>query len=574
MYEYGAQKYDTLPDGRIIFTEASDSSVRVLDPSTGRVDLITQSSILRYAAFNANPMSPWVVAIEEDHTKPGAYDVKNYLVAINTDTKEIKRIISGSDFYYIPEFSFDGTRLAWLEWNHPDMMFKHAQLHHGEWNPDGSVTNITFVTGKNEESVTEPRWGYDGSLFFCREFNDYRQLFRIVPGSDKPEQVALKGLEDAEIGEVSLMEGSRTVVPLTTTRLLASVLRKGEHSIVSIDLDNNSWRQVVDTESICSAGGRALIRESDTTGIVAGAGRKSLKSVFRVDIANPERNQLLRRSSSTEYPAKAISPPEGITINSKGSPSRQIHGWFHQPHNADYTGPEGELPPLVIWAHGGPTGCNPNSLSPKTQYLTSRGYAYLIVNYAGSTGYGGKYRDSLLGNWGILDADDIAEFANHLIETKRVKAGAVGITGISAGGYNTLQCLTRHPDTFASGVCVSGVSELKTFDLTTHKLESDYLSHLVFRKGNNDEEQEKIYHDRSPIYHADKIKAPLLLIHAEDDTVVPIEQAKSIEKVLREKKQTVKLIEVPDEGHSVGKPVNTKMWIEQEEKWWNETLLN
>lgn len=362
-------------------------------------------------------------------------------------------------------------------------------------------------------------------------------------------------------------------MPLTERHIIAVAVCKGVDSLVAIDLETNDWWDVGKSQDICAMGDSCVARWSDSTALVIAKGSTMLKSAYKIDINDPENSRALRSTSDTAYSPDIVSAPESITIQSKGSPARPIHGFFHAPRNPKFAAPQDELPPLVIWAHGGPTGYSSSGLRPETQYLTSRGYAYLLINYTGSTGHGGKYRDALSGNWGIVDADDVAEFAQHLVETKRVRAGAVGITGISAGGYNTLQCITRHPDVFAGGVCVSGVSDLGPFSATTHKLESDYVDLLVFEKDLSEEEKDKRLRDRSACNHADKIVAPLLLIHGVEDTVVPLKQAQLIADIMRHQGRTVKLIEVPNEDHMVGKPENTKMWIEEEEKWWRKTLL-
>lgn len=195
-----------LPDGRLIFSD-HDNSAKVLNPETSEVKVVAEDPVMRYSSFNAHPNSPWVLAIEEDHTNNTPKEIRNYIVAINVDTCQVKRVITGADFYYCPQFSLDGSRVTWLQWDHPNMMFDHAEVHHGAWNEDATVDNIKFVVGKNIESAAEPRWGRDGSLFFAQEVDGFRQLFRIPPGSDTPEQIKLEGLEKAELGEVSLREG-------------------------------------------------------------------------------------------------------------------------------------------------------------------------------------------------------------------------------------------------------------------------------------------------------------------------------------------------------------------------------
>lgn len=206
VYEYGGSLYDVLPDDRIIFS-SKDKTVRLLNPDTQEVSLVVEDSVLRYCGFNANATSPWVVAIEEDHTHDTPFEIQNYVVAINTKTSELKRIVAGADFYYNVQFSHDGTKLTWLEWDHPDLPFDAAKLHLADWSPDGTVSNIRLICGDKRESVAEPRWGPDGSLFFCQELAEYRRIFRIRPGGDTPEEIKLDGLDEAEFGEVRLMEG-------------------------------------------------------------------------------------------------------------------------------------------------------------------------------------------------------------------------------------------------------------------------------------------------------------------------------------------------------------------------------
>jgi dipeptidyl aminopeptidase/acylaminoacyl peptidase len=148
----------------------------------------------------------------------------------------------------------------------------------------------------------------------------------------------------------------------------------------------------------------------------------------------------------------------------------------------------------------------------------------------------------------------------------------VGITGISAGGYTTLQCLTRHPATFAGGVCASGISELKGFDELTHKLEMDYTAALVLRDGLDEAEQEAVLRERSALYHADKVRSPLVLIHGVEDTIVPLSQARMMAEAL-EGRVDVRLVEVEGDGHSLGLPRSAKIWLREEESWWRKTLL-
>ena len=206
VYEYGGPLYDILCDGRIIFSN-KDDTLRILDTETHRVSLLPTTHGFRYSSFSANSISPWTLAVEEDHTCDKPSDAKHSIVAINGSTAEVKQVVTGADFYHAPCFSLNGTRLAWLQWNHPDLPFDAAQLYTADWGDDGTVGNIRLMAGAESTSVTEPRWGFDGSLFFCQEIQAYRQLFRIQPNGDSAVHVRLAGLEEAEFGQVDLIEG-------------------------------------------------------------------------------------------------------------------------------------------------------------------------------------------------------------------------------------------------------------------------------------------------------------------------------------------------------------------------------
>lgn len=207
VYEYGASLYDVLPDGRLIFSDQTNA-VRILEPDVKYSSVLLKSPVLRYSSFNTNTKTPWVLAIEEDHTHDTPYKVKNYIVAINILTGEVKRAVSGSDFYYLPQFNADGSKIAWLEWDHPDMFFDACKLYIADFHLDGTVSGVQHIAGGNGDSTAEPRWGVDGAtLFFAQETGGYRQLFRLDPGSTSPSKIPLKGLETSELGEIYFFEG-------------------------------------------------------------------------------------------------------------------------------------------------------------------------------------------------------------------------------------------------------------------------------------------------------------------------------------------------------------------------------
>ncbi|GKT58359.1 dipeptidyl peptidase [Colletotrichum tofieldiae] len=568
VYEYGGSAHDVIADGRIIFSNR-DNTVKILEPDTGKVSDLTGKPKLRYSNFSANPNSPWVLAIEEDHEIETPKGIRNYIVAINADNGEVKRVVEGADFYYTPQFSADGKRLTWMEWNQPDLPFAAAKVFAADWTSLASVENLVLVAGQNREGAAEPRWGLDGSLFVCIEIDGFRQLCRMAPGEEKPSHIKLKGLVNAEIGEIRWFQGSNTYAPLSARYVAAAAIVFGQAKLILIDLKNNDWKPIGPSE-ICGIVNDALVRMNDESLLLVADQSGSPSALYKIDISTGE-TTTIRETTDEKLKDSLFSKPELVKFQSKGSPSRTIYSTLWMPRNPKFLAPENTLPPLVISSHGGPTGYTGSGLKLRTQYFTARGYAYLALNYTGSTGHGRDYREALFGHWGIVDADDAAEVANHLVEAGRV--GKVGIVGASAGGYNVLQALVRHPRTFDAGFCVCGVSDVKKLDESTHKLESEYMGALVLDPGMTEEQKEERYRERSPLFNADKIEAPLFLLHGIADTVVPIEQARLIYKAIRDKGGDVRIREVASEGHMFGKPGSPRLWLEEEEAWWRSYLI-
>lgn len=212
VYEYGASLYDVLPDGRLIFSD-QDNAVRILEPDAKHSSVLLKSPVLRYSSFSANTKNQWVLAIEEDHTEDTPAKIRNYLVAINILTAQVERIASGADFYWMPQFNAEGNKIAWLEWDHPNLLFDSCKLYTADFYLAGTIRGERLVAGGKDESVTEPRWGVDGNtLFFAQETSGYRQLYKLEPTINEktgiePEKIELRGLETSELGEVLLLEG-------------------------------------------------------------------------------------------------------------------------------------------------------------------------------------------------------------------------------------------------------------------------------------------------------------------------------------------------------------------------------
>jgi dipeptidyl aminopeptidase/acylaminoacyl peptidase len=221
-----------------------------------------------------------------------------------------------------------------------------------------------------------------------------------------------------------------------------------------------------------------------------------------------------------------------------------VHGLLHQPRLTDVEGPEGDLPPLIVMVHGGPTSRTEASFATSTQFWTTRGFAVLHVNYSGSTGYGRSYRERLLGRWGLLDIDDCVTGAISLALAGKVDPNRLAIRGGSAGGYAVLRAMTTSR-AFAAGTSLYGVADLAGLATDTHKFESRYLDRLVAPWP----EGEPVYRERSPIHHVDRLHGELLLLQGADDRVVPLAQARDMADAMQAAGREVELSVYPGEGH-------------------------
>jgi dipeptidyl aminopeptidase/acylaminoacyl peptidase len=318
----------------------------------------------------------------------------------------------------------------------------------------------------------------------------------------------------------------------------------------------------------------SIRRISDHKFTVAGSRTVSPTSLYTLDMKSKQ-PAILRSTTSISLPPSFFSKSKAISFpRTYGEDKTGLsHAIFIPPHNPDFTPVPGTKPPLIVYVHGGPTASASQGLSLVSQYWTSRGYAYVSVNYAGSLGYGRAYVESLNTFWGIKDVDDCASCVAYLVEQGMVDGSKIGITGGSSGGYTVLQALCKYPEIFTAGNSLYGISNLELLATGTHKFESHYLFPLMFAKGTPEAEQAKILRDRSPCYHAERIRSPLLMLQGVDDKVVPLDQALAMEKVLKEEGKDVKLVIFEGEGHGFRKEENVKAATEEEERLWRRTLV-
>jgi len=487
--------------------------------------------------------------VREDHTNAGQ-EASNTVVSIGLQGQDVNGdgqiLLSGDDFYASPRINPDGTRLAWLSWNHPNMPWDGTALWVGEFETDGSVGRVEQVAGGIDESIFQPEWSPDGVLYFVSDRTGWWNLYRWQGEAAEP----LTEMT-AEFGRPQWVFRQSTYAFESARRIICTYSQSGTWHVARLDTETRQLEPLATGYSSISD-----VRAGAGRVVFIGGSPAELPSIVQLDLST-QRVEVLRRSSGVTLDPGYISTPEAVEFPTEHGLT--AHALFYAPKNRDYAGPPGERPPLLTISHGGPTSATSSTLNPMTQYWTSRGVAVLDVNYGGSTGYGRLYRQRLWGAWGVVDVDDCANGARYLVERGEVDGDRLIIRGGSAGGYTTLCALTFR-DTFKTGASYYGVSDLEALASETHKFESRYLDRLIGPYP----ERRDLYIERSPIHSADRLSCPVIFFQGLEDRVVPPDQAETMVEVLRNKALPVAYVPFKGEQHGFRRAENIKRALDSE----------
>ncbi len=502
---------------------------------------------LRYAAGIMDHRRRRIICVREDHRLAG-HEPVNTLVAIPLDGPEhLGEVLAyGYDFYAAPRLSPDGSQLAWLAWNHPNMPWDGTELWVADVLPDGELAHARCVAGGREESIFQPEWSPDGRLYFVSDRAGWWNLYRLGEGQIEP----LTPLE-AEFGLPQWGLGMSTYAFESAERIVCAFTQHGLWRLAVLDTRSLSLQPVE-----CPFTSISAVRAAAGHAVFIGASPARAAAVVMWDM-RANTFTAVRESTPLRLDDGYLSTPEPIEFPTENSLT--AHGLFYAPHNRDYNAPAGEKPPLLVISHGGPTGATSSALNLSIQYWTSRGIAVLDVNYGGSTGYGRAYRLRLNGNWGIVDVDDCCNGARHLVRQGRVDGNRLIIRGGSAGGYTTLAALAFR-DVFRAGASYYGVSDLEALATDTHKFESRYLDTLIGPYP----ARRDLYVARSPIHAAGCIHCPVIFFQGLEDKVVPPDQAERMVQALRHNRVPVAYVPFEGEQHGFRQAANIKRALDAE----------
>ncbi|TFY67500.1 hypothetical protein EVJ58_g1580 [Rhodofomes roseus] len=581
--------------GAVYFSNYTDNRVYVVNGGKDPQRITPDNENYRYAKLNVHPtQTHLLVAILEDHTKDRPSEVVTTLCIINSKTQSATTVVSGADFYAFPSFSPDGSYLAWEQWAHPDMPWEGSEIYVAKVDANEvglSVSDITYVAGKKIDiSVSSPAWASNDVLLFTTDETGYYNPWTYSVSSRHATPV-LPSPVDEDFCQPLHKLGNEYSAPLDrhAGRAIYSTLKADRSALYILDLSTGETEEIecpyTDIQDLKRVANDSFVFLANS----AEAPQVLVVCVLS-DGAKPEFRELSAActSNAPQFPNELISVAQSVTLQTEDGP---LHVLYLPPKNPAYEAPADEKPPCVINAHGGPTGRSSASLDWSKQYFTSRGWAWYAcsasvdpvraadmqddyrvdVNYGGSSGYGREYTKRLEGQWGVVDVEDCTRAMQQLSRPpySLIDPNRSVIRGGSAGGFTTLAAICFKSDAFAAATSLYGIADLRSLAKETHKFESHYLEKLV---GGTLEEVPEVYEQRSPIFHADNIKTPLLVLQGAIDRVVPPDQAEVIVKAIKERHGRVEYTVFEGEGHGWRKAETIKAALEQELQFYEDVL--
>ncbi|ARF58294.1 acyl-peptide hydrolase [Streptomyces gilvosporeus] len=535
--EYGGQPWAGTVTERgplVVFSDFADQRLYAYEPDSGAAPRpLTPVSVvgggLRWADPVLRPELGEVWCVLEEFTGPRPTDVRRVIAAVPLDGSAAEQRASVRElsdyrhrFVTGPRISPDGRRAAWIAWDHPQMPWDGTLVMLAEITAKGEFADVRPLVGdlgptapgggESGESVAQIEWAADGSLLFASDLSGWWELQRLDPDAQGDGVVASRGLcpaREEEFGGPLWTIGQRWFLPLDNGTL-AVLHGRGTTALGILDPVSG---ELVDAAGPWTEWAPTLaVHGSRVIGIAAGP-RRSYE-IVELDTCTGRARPLAAEHTDVVDPAY-YPQPQSRTF--AGPDGRDVHAHVYPPHHPQYAAPEGELPPYVVWVHGGPTSHSPLVLDLELAYFTSRGIGVAVVNYGGSTGYGRQYRERLRGQWGVVDVEDCAAVARALADEGSADPARLAIRGGSAGGWTTAASLTT-TDLYACGTISYPILDLAGWATgETHDFESQYLESLV---GPFAEVPER-YRERSPLHRADRITAPFLLLQGMDDVICP-----------------------------------------------------
>ncbi|MFI6654222.1 prolyl oligopeptidase family serine peptidase [Streptomyces sp. NPDC050523] len=539
--EYGGEPWaGTVVDGRplVVFVNFADQRLYRYEPGSDPRPLTPVSPVgggLRWAEPQVLTERGEVWGVLEEFTGEGPTDVRRVPAAVPLDgsaaeDRDAVRELTDARHRFVtgPRLSPDGRRAAWLAWDHPRMPWDGTELIVAGIDDAGTFRQARTVAGGADESIAQAEWAADGALLYASDRTGWWNLYR--------DGVPLCAREE-EFGGPLWKLGQRWFAPLPGGPI-AVMHGRGATALGILDPETG---EVVDAAGPWTEFASTLAVHGERV-VTVGASPRSAYEVVELDTRTGRARVIGAEHDDAVDPAYY---PEPQIRTFTGPAGRDIHAHIYPPHNPRCVAPGEELPPYVVWVHGGPTSRAPLVLDLEIAYFTSRGIGVAEVNYGGSTGYGREYRGRLREQWGVVDVEDCAAVALALAEEGTADRARLAIRGGSAGGWTTAASLTA-TDLYACGTILYPILDLATWGAgETHDFESQYLETLVGPLA----EVPGRYAERSPAEHADRITAPFLLLQGLDDVICPPAQCERFLERMEGRRVPHAYIAFEGEGH-------------------------
>jgi dipeptidyl aminopeptidase/acylaminoacyl peptidase len=444
-----------------------------------------------------------------------------------------------ADFCFDPTWSPDGALVAWHEWNVPAMPWDDSRIALRGAKACGAEGEPERTWGRGFQ-VQQPRFSPDGAqLAFLSDEHGWLNVWVADVQGDAAPRPVLE--EPFEHGDASWGLGQR------------SFAWSPDGSRIAIARNEGGFGRLVVVEVATGAVvelGKGVLGGLSWAGDRIAAIRSGARTPTSIVVYEGDgmgERRVVARGPVAGFEAAELVEPEAVDW--PGADGEAVHGRLYRPRVEPATGP-GALAPLVVWVHGGPTDQWSATFIPRIAYFVERGWAVLVPDHRGSTGWGRDYAQAMAGRWGELDVSDVAAGMRAAGERGWGDPDRMVPMGGSAGGFTVLNLLSEHPDLCAAGVDLFGVADLLDLDETTHRFEAHYLHSVVGPLP----AAADAYRDRSPVNRAERITSPLLILQGTDDKVVPPAQSQSIAERLERLGRTVELHLYDGEGHGWGRP--------------------
>lgn len=534
----------------LVFAEKSDQRIYWKSVGGEPEPITSESSpgtLARYSDFLIRGSEIWCVR----EVTEGTNTIRDLIAIVSPD--EIRVLDSTSHFYAHLALSPDQNKLAWITWEHPQMPWDGTELRIAKIDESGNLFEQKVCAGGINEAVNSPVWSPNGNLYFISDASGFWNVWGLNPDHTKHQLVS----ESAEWAHPMWLVGTHLLRILDNGQLVGVHGNPACEKIAIIDSTTGTWQDLD-----CDLTNFSHLSIDKNRIYVIGGGPKTLSALHELVTDN---------SSPASVITEVLAPIDQDflpTAQAKTLPSangRIVHAFVSPATNPNYE--SDQLPPVVITVHGGPTANTTGVASIKRAFFTSRGFTVVDVDYGGSTGYGRAYRETLKGQWGIVDTEDILAVVAGLVADGLADPTKILIRGGSAGGYAVLNGLV-HSDVFAAGANYYGVAELTMLAQDTHDFESRYLDSLIGPYP----ERENLYIERSPLTHANNLSSPLIIFQGADDPIVPPSQSQAFRDACVRNGIKYKYFEFEGESHGFRKNQTITTCAIEELKFFGEVL--